>query len=196
MVNHMNEKNEKEDLRVQKTKKAIRKTFEEMICEMGYKDITIRELTQRATINRKTFYLHYGSLDDLLKELQDEVVNQFIRQDVSFRSRSDIRKLIRFFFEHAATMPQLYERVLCSGSNTDISDSIYERVMSYRKEKNKGAFSSDEQEDNLAFAFFSSSTAVLYRQWVADGKKYPIEDLIQTATRLICNGLDNYVSEE
>lgn len=192
----MSEKPQREDLRVQKTKKAIRKTFEEMLGEMDYEDITVKELTERAMINRKTFYLHYDSLDDLLKELQNDVVDQFIRQDVSFQNRSDIRRLIRFFFEYASSMPKLYERVLCSGSYTNISDSVYERIMSYRKEKNRGAFSSDEQVDNLVFAFFSANTAMLYRQWIADGKKLPLEDLINTATRLICNGLDSYVPEK
>ena len=58
----------KEDLRVRKTKKAIRDAFEEMICEMDYEQITIKELAARAQINRKTFYLHYTDLDDLLRE--------------------------------------------------------------------------------------------------------------------------------
>ena len=57
----------KEDLRIQKTKEAIRKAFKEMICEMDYEQISIKELTQRARINRKTFYLHYNTLDDLLR---------------------------------------------------------------------------------------------------------------------------------
>ena len=45
----------KEDLRIQKTREAIHKTFEEMICEMDYEQISIKELAQRARINRKTF---------------------------------------------------------------------------------------------------------------------------------------------
>ena len=63
----------KEDLRIQKTREAIHKTFEEMICEMDYEQISIKELTERARINRKTFYLHYNTLDDLLKELQNKM---------------------------------------------------------------------------------------------------------------------------
>ena len=39
----------KEDLRVIRTKEAIRKTFEEMICEMDYEQISIKELTERAS---------------------------------------------------------------------------------------------------------------------------------------------------
>ena len=65
------EKKKAEDLRVRKTREAIHNTFKSMICEMDYDQITIKELTERAQINRKTFYLHYNSLDDLLAELQD-----------------------------------------------------------------------------------------------------------------------------
>ena len=60
----------KTDLRVIRTRKAIRDAFCSMIMEMDYPDITIKELTQRAMINRNTFYLHYDSLDALLRELQ------------------------------------------------------------------------------------------------------------------------------
>lgn len=51
----------KVDLRVQRTKENIRRGFEEMICEMDYEEMSIKELTQRAKINRKTFYLHYDT---------------------------------------------------------------------------------------------------------------------------------------
>ena len=45
----------KEDLRVIRTKEAIRRTFETMLCEMDYDEISIKELSERARINRKTF---------------------------------------------------------------------------------------------------------------------------------------------
>lgn len=61
----------REDLRVRKTKQAIRNAFKEMICEMDLNEITIKELTLRAQINRKTFYLHYQCLDDVMTELED-----------------------------------------------------------------------------------------------------------------------------
>ena len=78
------EKQKQEDLRVRKTKEAIRSTFQTMICEMDYHQITIKELSTRAQINRKTFYLHYSSLDDLLAELQDEIAENFIKRQVSY----------------------------------------------------------------------------------------------------------------
>ena len=55
----------KVDLRVLKTEEAIKRTFKEMLLEMPYEKITIKELCERAIINRKTFYLHYNSIEDV-----------------------------------------------------------------------------------------------------------------------------------
>lgn len=80
----------KVDLRIQRTKDSIRKTFEEMICEMDYEQISVKELTQRAKINRKTFYLHYNTLDDLLLEIQNELAQNFIRRTQGLERPCDI----------------------------------------------------------------------------------------------------------
>lgn len=90
--------NKKEDLRVQRTKEFIRKTFEEMICEMDYEQISVKELTQRAKINRKTFYLHYNTLDDLLLEIQNEMAQNFIRRTQGLERPRDMDKITREFF--------------------------------------------------------------------------------------------------
>ena len=187
------EKRKKEDLRVVKTLETIRRTFREMICEMDYEEITIKELTERAMINRKTFYLHYDTLDDLLRELQDEIVNSFTGQNISYHSLDDIKRIIRYFFEYAANMPVLHERLLCAGSYQHIGDQINKRIMDYQIERYRGAFSENLLIDNLVLAYFSANTTILYRQWVADGKKLPLEDLIKTGTTLICDGMRSYI---
>ena len=187
--------NKKEDLRVRKTKDAIRRAFEEMICEMDFEQITVKELTDRAMINRKTFYLHYETLDDLLEELQQELVDSFTSQNVSYKSMDDIKRIIRYFYEYAVKMPKLHERLLSSGSYEYIGDRINARIMAYQAERYRGVFSKNIYEDNLVFAYFAPITTILYRQWVKDGKKMPLEDLIATATRLVCGGLGEYVKE-
>ena len=187
------DKTNQSDLRVRKTREAIRRAFEEMVCEMDYEQITVKELADRAMINRKTFYLHYETLDDLLEELQQEIVDSFVGQNVSYRSMADIKRIIRFFYEFAVKMPELYERLLTSGSYERVGDRINERIMAYQAQKYHGAFSRNIYEDNLVFAYFAPITTILYRQWVKDGKKMPLEDLIATATRLVCGGLGEYV---
>jgi len=48
----------KNDLRSIKTEKAIRKAFHQLSQEKEVSKITVRELSQRAEINKSTFYAH------------------------------------------------------------------------------------------------------------------------------------------
>ena len=66
----------KEDLRVQKTKNIIKDTFVQMIGEIGYQNITVKTLCERALINRNTFYLHYSDKDDLVKGLMSDSIKK------------------------------------------------------------------------------------------------------------------------
>lgn len=184
------------DLRVTKTRKAIRDALESMICEMDYKDINVKELCARAMINRKTFYLHYQSLDELFQELQDEIADTFISKPISYKSLADIKSIIRVYFEETAKMPKMHERILCSGSYQHICERITSTVMAHRYQVNKGAFGLDEARESLVFSYFTINSGNLYRQWVADGKKLPLEDLIEIATKLICHGMASVVESE
>ena len=181
------------DLRVIKTKENIKNTFNKMIIDMDYKNITVKELTDRAKISRKTFYLHYETIDDLLKELQEEIIDRFIKQDISYKNIDDIKKIIKYFFESSVHMSKLNEKLICSGSYAQVYEEINEAIMNHRAKKYKGVFSKNPYEDKLVFAYFASNSTILYRQWVKDGKKMSLNDLIKTATKIICNGLSAFI---
>ena len=190
----LKENEKKEDLRVVKTKEIIRNTFKNMILEMDYDYITIKELTERAKINRKTFYLHYDSLDDLLLEIQNSIANNFIEKQISYTNLEDMKYLIGLFFESANKNP-LDERILCSGSYRNISDRINKKVMDYRKKTNRGAFSDNEAYENIIFAYYGANSAIIYRQWVADGKKLSLEEVKELAIKLVCHGLESIMKK-
>ena len=190
----LKENEKKEDLRVVKTKEIIRNTFKNMILEMDYDYITIKELTERAKINRKTFYLHYESLDDLLLEIQNSIANNFIEKQISYTNLEDMKYLIGLFFESANKNP-LDERILCSGSYRNISDRINKKVMDYRKKTNRGAFSDNEAYENIIFAYYGANSAIIYRQWVADGKKLSLEEVKELAIKLVCHGLESIMKK-
>ena len=67
----------KEDLRVIKTKKLIRKSFIELSKKINYQKISVKDLCDNAMINRNTFYLHYENKDDLVKEIINETIDKY-----------------------------------------------------------------------------------------------------------------------
>ena len=63
-----------EDRRVRKTKKAIQDVFCDMTKEKKLNEITVKELCERADINKSTFYLHYRGSYDLADSIQEILI--------------------------------------------------------------------------------------------------------------------------
>lgn len=47
------------DLRVRRTRMMIEKAFTELLQEKGFQSITVQDITERAMVNRTTFYDHF-----------------------------------------------------------------------------------------------------------------------------------------
>ena len=66
------------DKRSVKTVNAIRCAFEQMLIEQNSVIFTIKEITAKANINRKTFYLHFSCIEDLYKDLEDRIEQKWL----------------------------------------------------------------------------------------------------------------------
>ena len=62
------------DIRVKKTKRAIQKAFIALLREKPVEKITVKEIAERAEINKTTFYSHYETLDALTAEIERQTV--------------------------------------------------------------------------------------------------------------------------
>ncbi len=61
------------DLRVRRTRKLLQKALLETTAEKGFANVTVRDIVERAMVNRATFYRHYEDKFDLLKEYMEEL---------------------------------------------------------------------------------------------------------------------------
>lgn len=64
------------DPRVRYTQMIIKKAFSELLQQKPMNKITVREICDRAEINRNTFYKHYQDCYDLLDQLKEEALTQ------------------------------------------------------------------------------------------------------------------------
>jgi len=69
----MSKKDQALDPRVRRTRQLLRNALIQLIPEKGYENIRIQDITDRATLNRATFYLHYRDKEDLLDRGFDEI---------------------------------------------------------------------------------------------------------------------------
>ena len=60
------------DRRVVRSRRAIIQAFEELLAERPLDKITVSAIAQRADVDRKTFYQHFGSISGLIDALADD----------------------------------------------------------------------------------------------------------------------------
>ena len=179
----------KQDLRFIKNEREIRKIFREMMAETDYSHITIKELTARAQINRKTFYLQYPSLDHLLASLQFEIMDPTFRMISETTFPDDVEKIIQHSFRLMAALDPVDKKILSAKGHfldkKTPSDLIREHY--FRKYDHFAGY--DRFESNMIITYFSVCLGVIYRQWEVDGQRVPLEEMVPLATRLILHGL-------
>jgi len=80
------------DRRTRRTQKLIRDNFIDLMAKKPINEITIQELADKADINRRTFYLHYTDIFDLLGKTEDYVMQHFSQmlQEFEVPTNTDI----------------------------------------------------------------------------------------------------------
>lgn len=64
------------DRRIRKTQSALKAALAQLMEKKRVKDISVRELTDLADVNRGTFYLHYKDVFDLLEQSENDLLSE------------------------------------------------------------------------------------------------------------------------
>ncbi len=61
------------DRRTRKTKEAIKSELMKQMLVLKYNELTVAGISEAADISRRTFYLHYQDIDDVFREIFEEI---------------------------------------------------------------------------------------------------------------------------
>ena len=73
---------EKLDPRVKRTRSLILRSFESLLAEKGFETISVQDVTDKAEVNRATFYAHFHDKYELL----DYSISQMFKQEIEKRT--------------------------------------------------------------------------------------------------------------
>lgn len=60
------------------TAARMNEAFLELLEKKDFAYITVKEICEKAGVNRSTFYLHYETINDLLEESAQHIIDQFV----------------------------------------------------------------------------------------------------------------------
>lgn len=190
--------NQTHDKRAARTKMLIRGALTELMEEKGFEGVTVRDLTEKAQINRGTFYLHYRDKYDLLEQSEEEILKE-IKDNASGINPKDalhstsqdepfpvILKLFEYFQENAQFM-----RVVL-GPKGDASFQVKLKEL-IKQQFFQNIASKLNSEDMLVpaeylIAFVSSAQLGLIQHWLETGMKKPPEEMALIAAKMILLG--------
>lgn len=88
----------KEDRRIAMTKRMLKDALIKMLAEKDIYHIAVRELCEKADINRTTFYKHYGNQFDLLDDMENDLLSMFEKTIAEDKTKSSdtVEKLLAF----------------------------------------------------------------------------------------------------
>lgn len=103
------------DRRQRKTREAIFEAFSELLMHRSYSQITVQEIIDGADVGRTTFYAHFPTKDDLLREMCAEMFEHVFSEapeaepthDFSMSSddpKAIVTHILYHLREHAKTM--------------------------------------------------------------------------------------------
>lgn len=190
---------DKQDLRVKKTKRAILQALLELVKEDSFSRISIRDLCERAEINRGTFYLHYQDKFDLLERTEDELlegVRLIVTQRLSGNltemvSRQEVlhgfgMELLTYVDSHAEIFEMLLLNSVSTTFEMKLKNLIRENFMRLRGkafDAKKGAVPVE-----YLMAYVTSGHVGLLQQWLSTGRQEKPEQVAGMLVKIMVDG--------
>ena len=182
----------KEDRRVRRTKKLLTQALTQLLQEKQINEITVKELTDLADMNRGTFYLYYKDMFDMLEKIEDgmfealdAIISLHEHDDVSQQTKPILLDLFDFIEEN-----QEMCRVLLSPHgdmnflhrlNEVVREKCLKAWPDIRKEKVEADF-------DYHYSFVVFGCAGIIRAWVNRNCPESAEKMAEMAYGMILRG--------
>lgn len=173
------------DTRVQYTKSVMHQALLDIMEEKPIAKITVKELMERAGLNRGTFYLHYTQPSDVLEEIEDEFMEGQAALFTSTWQEGSYQEVMASLFSWIVENQKLAKILM--GKNGD--PSLEYRLQAYAKEtiirewlKEKPHYNREKLE--YLYEFLATGSMHMILLWLENGKNLSPEVFARRMERL------------
>ena len=180
------------DRRIQKTKLAIRMAFFHLMLENPTGKITVAQIARTANIDRKTFYIHYDSVDDIFDEFSNEKIRELeaLLRTEGFYDQPFNPMAILTAMNHLLMEDLPFYRKLASSINTT---RFWETVQSILVQTIVNVYRDiavvTPYQLELHAHYFASGILTIYLRWLQNDEGMTLEELGHYAGEIAAYGL-------
>ncbi len=182
---------------VRNTKRRLREALLTLLQKKPVNEISVKELSELADVNRGTFYFHYSDVYDMLYQIEDEFFREFetVLNSSELGYKMDIhRSLVKIF----SFLGENHN--MCSiffSENNDmkffnkIKALVNEHLCSLWKHTD---ITLNEVRMDMYNAFIVNGCAGIMQRWLADGLKETPDEIAVLVSSIINGILKNGLS--
>lgn len=188
----------KPDRRVIKTKRAIRNAFAALIAEKDLNDITIKDISDVADINRKTVYNYYGGIHEILDEIENELVSSFekVIQEIDFpRNLENPNKIFETLTDVINGDMEFYSQLMKIDANSHLVRKIVSALKIRVKQTLAQQLPADKKKIELIADFITSGMLSAYQSWFNSGREQPIAEFSKEVSVLVFSGVNGLIGK-
>ena len=179
----------KQDRRVRYTKEALKQSLLDLMKEQPLEKITVKELCERADVNRSTFYVYYGSPQELLNAVLDEMYASIAAKPQNFDS---LQSFLCSICESLMGYRDLMGIISVSG---DLIGLLFRLVGIWEENfmtwMSKGGL--DSERAALLYRYVSTGASFAIGTWViSGGMDKSAQQVAAELEQIILHGIDSY----
>lgn len=185
---------ELESAKVLHTKQLIKDKFIDLYINRSIDSIRIKEITDKAGINRGTFYIHYEDIYDLLDEVEDELISVLdkniskIKELIAINSGLDtLKPIIIQNLEYIRERSKYFKAFL--GANG--SPSFLKKLKNIAKTKfldNLKTSNKSEEHGDYLIEYIVSANVGIIVYWLESGMKISADELTNLMSNTMFRG--------
>ena len=173
----------KQESKYQYTASLMDEAFLLLLEQKEYDTITVKEICQKAGVNRSTFYLHYETMNDLLEETVG-MINDCFKASLSsvptddpskvvLTSEKYLRPYLNFIKENRRAYKVIHQKDHLFDSQKTF-ESFYQSIFSPALTH----FGVSEKDKKYVFAFYTQCTVAIIGKWLEDNCRDDIDMII------------------
>lgn len=189
-----NELARKEDPRVTRTRQLLVQAFTALMKEKSFQSITVQDITDRATVNRVTFYAHFQDKYALLEYTIRSMIQQRLRGQLPEGSPYNPENLARliltvceFLDDMGRHCPPPYGQMEPL-MEKQIKGEVYEMLRGWLAEKmpvgSQGRSTPEQAAMVASWAIYGAAV-----QWLQQEPREPAGEYVQQVLPMILGGL-------
>ena len=186
-----------EDRRIRKTKKLLKESLIELMNEKKVKDITIKDITERADLNRGTFYLHYLDIYDLLSQIEDEIITNLTALLKTFNETQTLSsyELLEQLFNYLYENKEIFRVLLYTNSDTQFLNKLQTLIKTMGLYTLQNVYKDSQPIVYTYFlSFISSGVIGMVEHWFENGMTLTPSEMASMPDQMITKSAENFMS--